>query len=119
MARHRATRAGTRRTIPAQNVVAWGTVAPWGDQRLVEQDLIISRALVEIFSDRTMCDPLRIRDGTAPNKEGLARAVSHQGRHGLEVGQATEADANARPEMGEKSSPHGPIGTAGSLIFRL
>ena len=54
--------------IPAQNVVAWGNVVPWGDQRRVEQDLIISRALVEIFSDYTLCDALRIRGGTALNK---------------------------------------------------
>ena len=37
--------------IPAQNIVAWGAVVPWADQRQVEQDLIIGRALVEIFSD--------------------------------------------------------------------
>ena len=54
--------------IPAQNVVAWGTVVHWGDQRQVEQVLIISRALVEVFSDTAMCDALRIRSGTALNK---------------------------------------------------
>ena len=32
--------------IPAQNIVAWGNVVPWADQRQVEQDLIISRARV-------------------------------------------------------------------------
>ena len=37
--------------IPAQNVVAWGNLVPWTDARQIEQDLIISRALVEIFSD--------------------------------------------------------------------
>jgi len=31
--------------IPTQNIVAWGNVVPWADQRQVEQDLIISRAL--------------------------------------------------------------------------
>ena len=40
----------------------------WADQRQVEQDLIISRALVEIFSDAMLCDALRIRGGTALNK---------------------------------------------------
>ena len=35
--------------IPAQNVVAWGNVVPWADQRQTEQDLIIGRAVVEIF----------------------------------------------------------------------
>ena len=51
--------------IPAQNIVAWGNVVPWADQRQVEQDLIISRALVEIFADDMLCDALRIRGGTA------------------------------------------------------
>lgn len=32
--------------IPAQNIIAWGNVVPWADPRQVEQDLIISRALV-------------------------------------------------------------------------
>lgn len=54
--------------IPAQNIVAWGNVVPWADQRQVEQDLIISRALVEIFSDEMLCDALRTRGGTALNK---------------------------------------------------
>lgn len=54
--------------IPAQNVVAWGVFVPWGDQRQVEQDLIISRALVEIFSDEWLRGALRIRGGTALSK---------------------------------------------------
>ncbi len=54
--------------IPAQNVVAWGAVVPWSDQREVEQDLIIGRALVEIFSDDMLRDAVRIRGGTALNK---------------------------------------------------
>jgi len=54
--------------IPAQNVVAWGAVVPWSDQRQVEQDLIIGRALVEIFSDDMLRDAVRLRGGTALNK---------------------------------------------------
>ena len=54
--------------IPTQNIVAWGNVVPWADQRQVEQDLIISRALVEIFSDDMLRDAVRIRGGTALNK---------------------------------------------------
>ena len=54
--------------ISAQNIVAWGNVVPWADQRQVEQDLIISRALVDIFSDAMLRDVLRIRGGTALNK---------------------------------------------------
>jgi predicted nucleotidyltransferase component of viral defense system len=54
--------------IPAQNIVAWGNVAPWAEQRQVEQDLIISRALVDIFSDSMLREALRFRGGTALNK---------------------------------------------------
>lgn len=31
-------------------ITQWGTVVPWSSPRLVEQDLIICRALVSIFS---------------------------------------------------------------------
>lgn len=54
--------------IPAQNIVAWGNVVPWADPRQVEQDLVISRALVEIFRDDVLRNALRFRGGTALNK---------------------------------------------------
>lgn len=54
--------------IPAQNIVAWGAVVPWADNRQIEQDLIIRRALVEIFSDELLHTELRFRGGTALNK---------------------------------------------------
>ncbi len=54
--------------IPAQNIVAWGNLVPWTEVRQVEQDLIISRALVEIFSDPMLREALRFRGGTALNK---------------------------------------------------
>ena len=54
--------------IPAQNIVAWGNVVPWAEQRQVEQDLIISRALVAIFSDDMLRDAVRVRGGTALSK---------------------------------------------------
>lgn len=54
--------------IPSMNIVAWGNVAPWAEQRQIEQDLIISRALVEIFNDPFLAAELRFRGGTALNK---------------------------------------------------
>jgi len=54
--------------IPAQNIVAWGAVVPWADQRQVEQDLIISRAIIAIFEDPFLRTALRFRGGTALNK---------------------------------------------------
>jgi hypothetical protein len=37
--------------IPMMNIIAWSHRAPWPEMRQVEQDLIISRAIVAIFSD--------------------------------------------------------------------
>ena len=37
--------------IPQDHITAWSNVVPWASQRQIEQDLIISRALVAIFSD--------------------------------------------------------------------
>jgi len=54
--------------IPTMNLVAWGNTAPWAEQRQIEQDLIISRALVELFSDEFLRAELRFRGGTALNK---------------------------------------------------
>ena len=54
--------------IPTQNIIAWGAVVPWADIRQIEQDLIISRAIVEIFSDKLLQRELRFRGGTALNK---------------------------------------------------
>ncbi|NKJ40547.1 hypothetical protein FHT28_007322, partial [Rhizobium sp. SG570] len=36
--------------IPQDYITAWNGVVPWTSQRQVEQDLIISRAIVAIFS---------------------------------------------------------------------
>src|SRR2546425_12873670 len=54
--------------IPIMNIVAWSNVVPWAEQRQVEQDLIISRAIVDLFTDPFLCEQLRFRGGTALNK---------------------------------------------------
>lgn len=54
--------------IPMMNIVAWGKTVPWSEPKQVEQDLIISRALVELFSDPFLRSELRFRGGTALNK---------------------------------------------------
>ncbi len=63
--------------IPSQNIVAWGTVVPWADERQVEQDLIISRAIVAIFSDDVLRQALRFRGGTALNKLHFVPALRY------------------------------------------
>jgi predicted nucleotidyltransferase component of viral defense system len=54
--------------IPMLNIVAWASKVPWADLRQVEQDLIISRALVALFNDPLLKAELRFRGGTALNK---------------------------------------------------
>ena len=54
--------------IPSMNIIACGNIAPWAEQRQVEQDLVISRAIVELFSDDFLKGALRFRGGTALNK---------------------------------------------------
>lgn len=54
--------------IPETNITAWSLTAPWAEPRQVEQDLIISRALVEIFNHDFLGGELRFRGGTALNK---------------------------------------------------
>jgi len=50
------------------NIIAWSNVAPWAALRQVEQDLIISRAVIDIFNDDLLHEELRFRGGTALNK---------------------------------------------------
>ena len=54
--------------IPQADIVAWRQAAPWADDAMVEQDLALSRALVEIFSDETLAEGLAMRGGTALHK---------------------------------------------------
>ncbi len=54
--------------IPKADIVAWRQHAPWVADAQVEQDLIISRALVAIFADETLAGKLAFRGGTALHK---------------------------------------------------
>ena len=63
--------------IPAMNIVAWSRVAPWAAPRQVEQDLIMSRALVEVFRDDFLTARLRFRGGTALHKLHFPRPLRY------------------------------------------
>ena len=41
--------------IPRSDITAWRNIAPWKTNEQVEQDLVISRALVDLFSDDLLC----------------------------------------------------------------
>jgi len=54
--------------IPLAFIQAWTTHVPWPDPRQVEQDLIISRALCDLFTSPALTDKIAFRGGTAINK---------------------------------------------------
>lgn len=54
--------------IPRAFIDEWRQLVPWQTSEQVEQDLIISRALVEIFSDQWLAERLAFRGGTAMHK---------------------------------------------------
>jgi predicted nucleotidyltransferase component of viral defense system len=54
--------------IPREHIVEWKATAPWNDIVMVEQDLIICRALVAIYSDEFLSSHLAFRGGTALHK---------------------------------------------------
>ena len=54
--------------IPRANITAWRAHAPWPSNEQVEQDLVLSRALVAIFSDATVATQAVFRGGTALHK---------------------------------------------------
>jgi predicted nucleotidyltransferase component of viral defense system len=51
--------------IQRNAIVEWRETAPWKDPRFIEQDLVISRALVSIFQDEYLKEKLAFRGGTA------------------------------------------------------
>jgi predicted nucleotidyltransferase component of viral defense system len=63
--------------IPVDYITEWRSTVPWVSAEQVEQDLIISRALVEIYRHPTLQKKLAFRGGTALHKTHL----SHQYRY--------------------------------------
>ncbi|MBK8488819.1 MAG: nucleotidyl transferase AbiEii/AbiGii toxin family protein [Bacteroidetes bacterium] len=54
--------------IPQAYITEWSNNVPWQTNEQVEQDLVICRALVEIYSDKFLADSLAFRGGTALHK---------------------------------------------------
>jgi predicted nucleotidyltransferase component of viral defense system len=54
--------------IARRYIEEWKENAPWPDNSQVEQDLIIERALVDMFSDELIYTTLAFRGGTALHK---------------------------------------------------
>jgi predicted nucleotidyltransferase component of viral defense system len=54
--------------IPSSYLQEWSAHAPWSDSRQIEQDLIICRALCDLFNAPVLAGKIAFRGGTAINK---------------------------------------------------
>jgi len=54
--------------IPKPIITHWRSLAPWPIDDQVEQDLVISRALVQLFNNEYLKDKVAFRGGTALHK---------------------------------------------------
>lgn len=54
--------------IPKNWILNWHAVAPWPLESQIEQDLVLSRIIVDIFSDPLLSSMLAFRGGTALHK---------------------------------------------------
>ena len=63
--------------IPLDFITEWRERAPWAQDSQVEQDLIISRALVEMYSNPVVANALAFRGGTALYKLYLDNAARY------------------------------------------
>ena len=51
--------------IPMDHLQQWALIAPWPDSAQIEQDLIISRALCDLFNEPRLAGKIAFRGGTA------------------------------------------------------
>ncbi len=63
--------------IPRRYIDEWKEHAPWTEDSQVEQDLIMERALIVLFSDPFLKDRLAFRGGTALHKIFLKPQVRY------------------------------------------
>lgn len=63
--------------IPRDYITEWRANAPWVQDFQVEQDLVISRALIELFNDNDLAAALAFRGGTALYKLFLGPAARY------------------------------------------
>ncbi len=63
--------------IPRPHIIEWRSHAPWRDDAQVEQDLILSRFIIELFNEPVLAENLCFRGGTVLHKLFLAPAVRY------------------------------------------
>lgn len=54
--------------IPPMSLVHWRTKTPWGADAQIEQDLVLTKAVIQLYSDPQLRDAFAFRGGTAMQK---------------------------------------------------
>ena len=67
--------------IPADFIAEWRAHARWSTDEQVEQDLVLCRALVEIFDDAELAVSVALRGGTALHKLHFVAGTPLLGGH--------------------------------------
>ncbi|MGQ0842507.1 MAG: nucleotidyl transferase AbiEii/AbiGii toxin family protein [Sporichthyaceae bacterium] len=63
--------------IPQDAIAAWGVTRPWPSDEAIEQDLLLARAIVEIYRHPFLRDELAFRGGTCLHQLHLARPLRY------------------------------------------
>lgn len=63
--------------LPSAYIEHWRRYAPWRSSEFVEQDLILSRVLTELYSSQLIADSLAFRGGTALHKIFLEKPARY------------------------------------------
>ncbi len=63
--------------IPKAFIQDWRKQAPWSESYQVEQDLVLSRCLVEIYNCHSVKDTIAFRGGTALQKLFLEKPARY------------------------------------------
>jgi len=90
--------------IPLAFIQQWTASAPWSDLRQVEQDLIISRALCDLFTSPALRDRIAFRGGTAIHKLLFQRPLRYS--EDIDLVQ-TRAEPIGTSSMGSGTHCHG------------
>ena len=105
-------------------ITEWSQQCPWTSPAQVEQDLVLSRGLVEIYSDPILRERLLFRGGTALHKVVLKPAARYS--EDLDFVQLREEPIGStldilrkrlKPWLGEPKSDIGPRGA--TLTYRF
>jgi predicted nucleotidyltransferase component of viral defense system len=110
--------------IPRAHITAWRAKAPWPSDAQVEQDLVVSRAIVELFRHPQIRGNLAFRGGTALHKLFFAQPGRYSEDIDLvqlergAIGPVLDALRSVLdPWLGEARHKRGPDGT--TLVYRF